>query len=167
MPKFEIEQKFRVRNPALIRKKIKALGAKKLSSGFEQNQVFDLTKLGAKGILRLRKSGKEGKLTFKGPRMDGLYKKRVEVESSVDYDRMNSIFGLLNWKPFFCYEKMREEYCLGKVLITLDRVKGHGWFTEIEASEKLIQKTARQLGFTNADREERTYLEILGWKRPR
>lgn len=166
MPRFEIEQKFRVKNPAVIRKKILALKAKKISSGFEQNQVFDLSRLGIEGILRLRKTGKKGKLTFKGPRLDGVYKKRVEVESDVDHDSMHTIFQLLKWKPFFCYAKNREEYKLGKVMITLDYLKGKGWFVEIEASEKDIKKTALKLGFKDSDREERTYLEILGYRRP-
>ena len=165
MPKFEIEQKFRVKNPAVIRKKILALKAKKVSSGSEQNQVFDLTRLGVQGILRLRKTGKKGKLTFKGPRLDGVYKKRLEVESDVDHDSMNTIFKLLKWKPFFCYEKTREEYKVGKVLITLDYLKGKGWFVEIEASAPDIKKTALKLGFNDSDREERTYLEILGYKK--
>lgn len=166
MAKLEIEQKFCVKNPAQMRRKILALKAKKISSGFEENQVFDLSRLGIEGILRLRKTGKKGKLTFKGPRLDGVYKKRVEVESDVDHDSMHTIFKLLNWKPFFRYSKTREEYKLGKVLITLDFLKGKGWFVEIEASEADIKKTALKLGFKDSDREERTYLEILGYKRP-
>ncbi len=166
MPRFEIEQKFRVKNPALVRKKIRSLKARRVSSGFEENQVFDLARLGVEGILRLRKTGKKGKLTFKGPRLDGVYKKRVEVESDVDHGSMHTIFQLLNWKPFFRYSKTREEYKLGKIFITLDYLKGKGWFAEIEASEKDIRKTALKLGFKDSDREERTYLEILGYKRP-
>lgn len=167
MAKFEIEQKFRVKSPALTRRKILALKAKRISSGFEENQVFDLSRLGIEGILRLRKTGSKGKLTFKGPRLDGIYKKRVEVETEVEHAGMNEIFKLLKWKPFFCYSKTREEYKIGKVLITLDFLKGKGWFAEIEASELDIKKTALKLGFTDSDREERTYLEILGYKRPR
>lgn len=165
MGKFEIEQKFRVKNPAEMRRRIKRLKAKKICSGFEENQVFDLSRLRVPGILRLRKSGEKGKLTFKGPRMAGVYKKRVEIETSVDYKTMDAIFKSLKWKPFFHYEKTREEYKLGKIFITLDYLKGKGWFVEIEASVAEIKKIAAKLGFTNADREERTYLEILGYKR--
>lgn len=163
MSKFEVEQKYRIADPSAFRKKIKALKAVKISDGAETNQVFDLRRFGIReGILRLRKSGKKGKLTLKGPRLKGRFKKRVEIETEVDYAKMELIFKTLGWKPACSYAKTRVEYDTGKAHVTLDYLKGHGWFAEIEGPAKEIHALERRLGLTRKDREERTYLEILG-----
>ncbi len=166
MKKFEVEQKYRLRAPAALRAKLRALKARKISGGAEINHVYPLTKLGIPGILRLRRDSRGGKLTFKGPRLKSAFKKRIEIETPVNYQEMKLILDSLNpGKPFF-YAKTREEYVFGKVLVTLDQVKGHGWFAEIEGPAMLIRPAAAKLGLKESDREERTYLEMLGWKRP-
>ena len=163
MKRYEVEQKYRIKDPAAFRKKIRALKARKILSGPEKNDVFDLKPFGMQeGILRLRKSGGKGKLTFKGPRMPGRFKKRIEIETAVDYENTRAIFAFLNWKPACRYEKIREEYRAGKALVTLDYLKNHGWFAEIEAKPRNIHALERKLGLKLSDREPRTYLEILG-----
>lgn len=162
MKTFEVEQKYRINDPAAFRRKIRALKARKVSSGHEENQVFDLRRFGIGGILRLRNAGGKGKLTLKGPRMAGKFKKRLEIETAVDYEKMNTIFGVLKWKPACRYAKKREEYKKGSAFITLDFLKGKGWFAEIEAAPKEIMVLQKKLGLKESDREERTYLEILG-----
>ncbi len=160
---YEVEQKYRVKNPAAFRRKIIALKARKISSGFEENAVYNLRKFGIReGILRLRRSGKKAKLTLKGPRLAGRFKKRVEIETEVDFTAMNLIFRALKWKPSCRYSKVREEYQKGSALIVLDFLKGHGWFAEIEAPARQIHLLERKLGLKISDREHRTYLQILG-----
>ncbi len=164
MKNLEVEQKYRIKDPAAFRRKIRSLRARLVSSGHEKNEIFGLQRLGVPGILRLRLTGKKAKLTFKGPRMAGRFKKRVEVETDVDPRNMAVIFKMLGWKPACHYEKRREEYRSGKALITLDYLKGRGWFAEIEASTREIHALEKKLGLKTSDREERTYLEILGLK---
>ena len=79
MRSFEIEQKYRLKNPAAVRNILRGLGAKKIRSGPESNELFDLEGMlkSRASVLRLRRHGKEarGLLTFKGPCLKNRYKK--------------------------------------------------------------------------------------------
>ena len=163
MKSFEVEQKYRVTKPSSFRKTLRALKAKKIFSDHEFNELYDIRKkFGVKGVLRLRKyAGGKGLLTFKGPRMPGKFKKRVEIETPMDFDKTRAIFKMLGLKVVARYAKWREEYSLGGCHVTLDYLKGAGWFAEIEGPHRKIEALAPRLGFSNKDREERTYLEIL------
>lgn len=161
---YEIEQKFRISNPATIRQRLKKLNAKKISSGEEFNELFDqgcvLRK--QKSVLRLRRFDKgKGLLTFKGPRLKGRYKKRLEIETRVDYAAARKMLLLLGYKPVAIYAKYREEYAIRGAHVTLDRLRSIGWFVEIEGSIKQIGVLTGLLGFKRSQQEHRTYLEIL------
>jgi predicted adenylyl cyclase CyaB len=163
MSSFEIEQKYRISNPNKIRERLKQLKAKKIASGHEYNALYDFQgKLRAKGkVIRLRSHRKgEGVLTFKGPRMEGKYKKRIEVETPVDFEAAKKIFELMGLEVIAEYSKKREEYTIGKTHVTLDQLKGIGWFAEIEGTENHIQALEKKLGLTEKDQEHRTYVEI-------
>lgn len=165
---FEIEQKYRIEHPRDIRKRIVRLGGKKIHSGLEINELYDykgrLRKNGC--VLRLRLyGGGKGKLTFKGPRQPhGRYKRRVEIETPVDFDKARLILKAMRYKKMTGYKKEREEFSLGGCYVCLDKLKKHGWFVEIEGSEKRIDALARRLGLTEEQEEHRTYLQILGKK---
>ena len=169
MNSFEIEQKYTIKNPARIRQVLKRFKARKLHRGHEINDLLDfkgeLRK--HKKVLRLRRNGNgSGLMTFKGPRMkSGRFKKRLEVETPVDFEKAQKIFELLGFNVARHYEKYREEYALGTAHVTLDRLKGFGWFVEIEASPAQIHSIAKRLGLSEKDQEDRTYLEILAKKR--
>jgi adenylate cyclase class 2 len=160
---FEVEQKYRVRNPALVRRRLKALKAKQLGDGHEKNELWDLGNLVRKksSVLRLRTFDGKGFLTFKGPKLKSRFKKRVEIETAVDPKAVRTMLTLLGFKVVARYEKRREEYLLGKAHVTLDVLSGIGWFVEIETAAGQIEKMARQLGFSKKDREERSYLEMV------
>ena len=161
----EIEQKYRVRKPASVLAVLKKLRARKIRSGFEKNELFDWKGMlrEKKSILRLRQNGKkkQGLLTFKGPRMKGRYKKRVEIETTVDHAVACRLLKNIGFQQVAAYSKRREEFVLGPAHVMLDYLKGHGWFLEIEAAPKTIASVEKQLGLSRQDREERTYLEIL------
>ncbi len=163
MNPFEIEQKYRLKNPAALRSKIKKLGAKLLRQGFEKNELWDYqNQVRSKGaVLRLRETKKGGLLTFKGPKLKSQFKRRVEVETSVKPHAVRKLFQKMGFRVIARYQKTREEYQLEKSHITIDYLRGHGWFSEIEASPKEIHRLERALGFTKKDREERTYLELV------
>ena len=170
MKTYETEQKYRLASPVRMRALLKRLGARKIASGTEYNELYDLEgRLRLKGgVLRLRHHGKkEGKLTLKGPRLGGKYKKRLELETKVEAGAMRAILESLGFVHTIAYRKTREEYVLGKALVTLDRLAGRGWFMEIEAAPSVIRQTEKKLGLTPDLYEDRTYLEILygsGWR---
>lgn len=167
MKTFEVEQKYRIKNPALIRKRLKALKAKRIASGHEANELWDLGRLlRRKGsVLRVRNFNGKGILTFKGPRLKSQFKKRVEVETQVDPAKIRTILSWMGFKIAARYEKKREEFTLGSAHVTIDDLGKFGWFVEIEAPAKQIGKIAGQLGFSAKDREERSYLEMVYGKK--
>ena len=161
MKRYEIEQKYRVRDAAGMRKRLKALGARCVRQGKEWNEFWDRGKelSGQKKVLRLRRLGSKAWLTLKGRRIPGRYTRRLELETEVRYPETRAILRTLGYKKMRQYTKRREEYQLSSCLITLDFVSRFGWFLEIEASQsKAIQRMARLLKLGEKDREERSYL---------
>lgn len=167
MSRFEVEQKFKIKNILQLRKKITALKARKQSAGNEINQFWDMEgKLRAEHkALRLRKFQNKSKLTLKGPHLGGRYSKRMELEIEVNFLTMQKILEHMGFKKVWSYSKHREEYWVKGALITVDRLPGLGWFAEIEAPARTITKLMNLMGLSQADREERTYSQLLREKR--
>ncbi len=161
----EIEQKYRVSNPAITRQKLFRLGARRIKSGSERNELFDLNGnlRKRKSLLRLRSWGKrDAWLTFKGPRLRGRFKRRLELETMVDYGRAKLILQYLGFRVVARYEKRREAFKFSSCVVALDYLlPRHGWFLEIEGSSRNIWRVAKRLGLQKADQEERSYLELL------
>jgi len=162
---YEVEQKYRVRDPERVRKCLLKMGARKVRSGMEYNELFDFFGLlrGKQSCLRLRHhKNKQGVLTLKGPRMKSRYKKRMEIELSVgDHKVAKTLITFLGFEMVTHYKKRREEYRLGPASVTLDHLARIGWFVEIETRPARIETIRKKLGIRQADREEKTYLEIL------
>lgn len=163
MSQYEIEQKYRIRSPESFRRILKKLGAKRIHAGKEFNELYDhgcaLMKDGK--VLRLRHhGGTEGVLTYKGRREKGRHKKRIEIETAVDQKQMRHILKQLGYTLEVSYRKYREEYRLGKALVTLDRMPKLGWFAEIEAASALIERVERKLQLKAEEREEQSYVEM-------
>ena len=83
----EIEQKYRLKDPAKTRALLKKIGARKIASGVELNEFYDkgdfLKK--QKVALRFRRFGKQpATLTLKGPRIRSRFTKRMEIETPMD-----------------------------------------------------------------------------------
>ncbi len=163
MKTFEIEQKFRCADLAIIRKKLKSLKACLINQGFEQNELWDLNGklLSKKSVLRLRRHGKTVELTFKGPRLKSKYSKRVELQTHVEYAPAKAILTALGYKISKQYSKKREVYRLGQLMVTLDTLPRLGTFVELEGPVRHIARAAAQFGFSDRDREERSYLAML------
>lgn len=164
---FEIEQKYRLKDPAKVRAILRKLGARKIAGGSETNEFFDRGKelRGKRLALRLRKYGKKATLTLKGPRLKAKFTKRMEIETPVNYALMRKILGRAGFKVVMRYKKERELYRLGTSIITLDRLPGFGRFLEIEGQPSSILGIEQKLGLVHADREERSYLQMMfGYK---
>lgn len=160
----EVEQKFRISDPAIIRNSIRSLGGRLRYKGGEKNTLYDYgNRLRHKSsILRLRQMNGQGILTFKGPRLKSRFKKRLEVELLVKAPKMRSLLRRLGFREIARYQKYREEYTVSsKAHITLDQLQGKGWFVEIEAPADQIMKIASKLRLGKRDRENRSYLAIV------
>jgi len=162
MPK-EIEMKAQLKNPDLIRKKLKELGAKYLGKEKQLNLTFDspyFKNVERGKFLRLRRTEKNTILTFKGNEESGSDAKiREEIEVQVDsFDDMLNILTLLGFVIKFKFEKKREIYSFEGAEVVIDEFPKLGWFCEIEAdSESKIKRIAVKLGIMPEELTNKTY----------
>ncbi len=168
MGSFEVEQKYRLREPSKIRALLKKIKARKIAGGPETNEFYDRAGLlkKQKVALRLRCFGKgPAVLTLKGPRIKNKFTKRIEIEAPIEYATARAVLGLAGFLQIGQYRKQRDVYRLGRTLVVIDRLKKFGWFLEIEGRGRDIAKVAAKLGLHDKDREERSYLQmVFGWK---
>ncbi len=160
----ENEQKYRAADIHAIRRALKTLRAVKVLAGQEHNELYDDSgKLRSKKqMLRLRYHGNtHAWLTFKGPRIKGKHKKRIEIETPVLYEEAKRILVLMGYRVVSIYRKYREQYKAGPAKVYLDFLPGVGWFVEIEGMSRAIEDTAKKLGLTASSHEHRSYRKIL------
>lgn len=161
---FEVEQKYRLEEPARVRTLLKKMGARKITSAIETNEFYDKDGFfkRQKVALRLRRfGGGPAKLTLKGPRLRSKFTKRMEVEMPVEYPVAKKVLNFLGCRVQKQYSKKRELYKLGETIVTVDFVKKFGWFLEIEGRPLMIRRIEKKLRLTREDREERSYLQML------
>ncbi len=149
----EAEAKVRVRCEDLskIESRIESLGFRLVYSGAEEDIYYnhpcrDVLKTDEAIRVRISRAGK--KVTYKGPRMGGKVKARVEYEARVDGD-IEAILEHLGFKPVIVVRKSRSLYKGESAIITLDRVEGLGCFVEVESidgSEEPVINVIRMLG---------------------
>jgi len=176
----EVEQKFRVAEPDLVRKKLGALGAK-FHEPITQVDVYfahpqrDFAQTDE--ALRLRRIGLENYMTYKGPRLDQTTKTRHEIElglaagSSSAADAAD-LLEALGFRRVATVTKQRSEatFAFQKREITacFDEVDKIGSFMEIEClcpeaetdqARQVILQLATELSL--ADVERSSYLELL------
>ena len=137
----------------------------------EADQLFDRPSNDVKGgdvpggelrasgrVLRLRLSGGEATVTYKGPaEANGPYKSREEIEFVVDDPAaFELVLSRLGYRRGFRYEKYRTKFeaadgaradKAGQGIVTLDETP-MGVFIELEGAEYWINAAAERLGFT-------------------
>lgn len=165
----EIEEKYRLQDPKALRLKLVEYQFKLIRSGNEMDEIYDQEGRlrSQRCILRLRSHDKEklGQLTYKGALLKGKHKQRVEWQSDVSLIEMRKILGLIGYSKVTEYRKRREEYRRGRTFVTIDYLRGIGWFSEIEASPRQITLWSSRFGFTTDMIEKKTYLAIYQEKR--
>jgi adenylate cyclase class 2 len=112
-------------------------------------------------LLRIRRVGEKGVLTFKGRKkvVEGI-KSREEIELSLaDPNTMERIFLALGYRPIFRYQKYREVYRWKRLEIVLDETP-IGVFLEIEGEIKGIHAAALALGFKPSDYISESYASL-------
>ncbi len=121
-------------------------------------------------VLRIRKVNKELIMTYKGPKLEGPAKSRLELETPVKPE-MFRILESVGFTKFITVSKVRQIYQKGGVIFSIDNVAGLGKYIEIEKqaeSEKELEKTKREvlsifesLGYTEKDIIKKPYLVLL------
>ncbi len=149
----ETEIKLRVPDAAEARRLIEQCGyTMAVPRLFESNSLFDTPErtLRQRGqLIRVRRAGVTGVLTFKAPGAPGRHKTRAELETQIsDPAAMESILQALGLTLAFQYEKYRTEFRRANSdgVVTLDETP-IGAFLEIEGSAAFIDSAARELGF--------------------
>lgn len=143
----EIEIKFKIKNPNLIKRKLKEKGAKFVGKTLERTIKFDTENkdLEKKGkFLRVR-TGFENVITYKRKLKSKKFKEREEIELEIsDPEKMKIILENLGFTNKWIMEKYREKWQWGSVEIVIDRLL-FGNFIEIEGNKKSIQKATKAL----------------------
>jgi len=155
--KREIEIKLRAGDAASARRRLRSAGFRvSRRRVFEANTVFDTPGMALRAsqeLLRVREAGGVVTVTYKGQPAPGRHKDREELELKVSGAAlMAAIFDRLGFRPAFRYEKYRTEYrkAGGAGVATVDETP-LGVFLELEGPPPWIDRTARALGFAEAD----------------
>jgi adenylate cyclase, class 2 len=161
----EQEMKIPVAAVTVVRGRLVERGGRCLhASALEDNLVLDderRTLAGTGRLLRVRTMGAECWLTLKGPgSFAGGVKSRDEIETSVEsaYSALAILDGL-GFRPVRRYQKRREAWSLGPIVVALDETPA-GDFVELEGPADLLAEAAAGLGLDPASAVRATYLDL-------
>lgn len=131
------------------------------SAALEDNWIFDKKdRLSSKGqLLRVRVDRRGSRITFKGKaRFEDNVKIRPELETGVeDFETTCKIFEALGYSLVRRYQKYREDWFLGSIVISLDHTP-IGDFVEFEGEG--CDRVAKRCGLDPEKAETRNYLRL-------
>lgn len=158
----ERELKFRCDDMSNLRERLAEAEAERVSASTkETNWVLDRDgELERRGeLLRVRSQGADARFTFKGPaRFEEGTKIRSEREVGTDdHEGVIEILRALGYETSCRYEKFRETWRLGGVLVCLDHTP-IGDFVEFEGDK--ASQVAKRFRFSPSEAEEANYLEL-------
>jgi predicted adenylyl cyclase CyaB len=159
---YERELKFADVNLSELKSRLVELEAERQGPPtLEDNFIFDADgALAASGsLLRLRVDGRGARITYKGPAsFDGMAKVRQEIESGIeDIEKVRALLEALGYSLVRRYQKKREEWLLGAIVISLDHTP-IGDFAEFEGEG--CETVAKRCGLDPAKAERRNYLRL-------
>ena len=160
----EIEMKFRLSRLAVVARRLRALGARRLHTVLQDDCYFDtprrrLLRQGC-GLrlrrVRLLRAGvgaldSRAELTYKGPaRRRAKAKVRPEHQTSVDDPAaVAAVLSACGLRPMVRLQKRRSLYRLGRCTVALDELPVLGCFVEIEGpGESAIRRIRDRLALT-------------------
>jgi adenylate cyclase, class 2 len=160
----EIEKKYRLTRKQRdeVLQRLPGIGAKRRGEEFEVNTLYAGETLDVgRSILRLRRVGKRGILTYKErfPTHSGIKHQREDETRVGDPDAMEMILDTLGFTPALVYEKRREIWTLGKSEIVIDELP-FGLFMEIEGTEQGIREVESKLAIKRLRTEMATYPQL-------
>ncbi|MFB6353021.1 MAG: class IV adenylate cyclase [Halobacteriales archaeon] len=157
-----------------VRDRLDALGADSLGTVEQVDTYYDhpvRSFAETDEALRLRRTGDDGYLTYKGPKVDDASKTRREVEVAVDAtDAADGLLRAVGFEPAAEVRKTRERYAHDGYTVSLDDVDGLGEFVEVEAAgEEAAIDALREgaydvldrLDLDPADQVRASYLALL------
>ncbi len=163
----EIEVKVPVADVAGIKARAENLGYAILRERhFEANILYDYQdrSLSLSGcLLRVRETPEGALFTFKGKVVhDPSFKVRPEVETLCESgSSLRSILENIGLRPFFRYEKFREEYEGEGGFLCLDELP-FGHYLELEGEPSAIEALAAALDLDRATFLKRSYADLYG-----
>lgn len=113
--------------------------------------------------LRIRYSGENSILTYKGPKLDKISKSREEFEAFVSGE-IEEILQKLGYKKILNVRKKRKVYLYKDYTVSIDDVEDLGEYIEIELKSENLQDIKRIENLFEVlflERERRSYLELL------
>jgi adenylate cyclase class 2 len=167
----EVEAKAYLSEPEVVMSKILEMGGREIYFTVQRDTYYrhpgrDFAMTDE--ALRIREEEGRSFITYKGPKLDDQTKTREELEVPlVDPKDLGALLLRLGFEPVAVVEKLRRGYLMGTLEVTVDEVKGLGYFLEVEAREcqDLEEGKARVLDILQRlglDRLERkSYLELL------
>lgn len=166
----EVEIKSRADDFFRIRRKLSDMGAEYLGKVRQRDIYFNHPSrdfIETDEALRIRYSDERTFITYKGPRMDRKTKSREEIEFEISSGHAaEKILERLGFKRSGEVSKLRENYSIDNMQISLDDVESLGRFVEIEIkgehNEENIEKLftiAKKLGLKEFITE--SYLEMV------
>ena len=180
---YEVEQKFRLRDDGPFRAALLALGAQQEMELQQTDWYYNHpTRHFAHSdeALRLRCSGDQNRVTYKGPKLDALTKTRQEIEVELAPGEgaaagFHALMTALGFQYVAQVRKTRQEFVLQwqqrPIHIALDELSDLGRFVELEESQvpaseldaarQRIAALASVLSLKPDDGERRSYLELL------
>lgn len=160
----EIEKKYRLTKQQRedVLQRLPLIGAKRKGEEFEENTLYAGATLDVgHAVLRLRRVGKRGILTYKErfPTRSDIKHQREDETRIDDPEAMELILDALGFTPALVYEKRRETWRLGKTEIVIDELP-FGLFMEIEGTEQGIRDVESKLGIKRLRTEPATYPQL-------
>ncbi len=155
--------------PKIVRK-LKAAGAEFLRRGLQTDSYFDDAKNSLRksdSALRIRHQRvgrkEQVKITFKGPRQKGRFKRRKEIQfESADARLAEMLLAELGYKKALVLQKKRRVWRLDGCLVALDTLPLLGDFVEIEGpGEKKIAGVQKKLGLADLSHIPESYTQLM------
>ena len=177
---YEVEQKFVVEELGGVRNRLVELGVERFGHRSEIDTYFNHPArdfVQTDEAVRLRRTGVENRITYKGPKIDQTTKTRREIdlclpEGEATFEKWSSMLEVLGFTPAGQVHKERDKAWLDwegyRVEVSLDTVTGLGTFVELEviaqedqldAARAAIGSLAEALGLVRNER--RSYLCML------
>ncbi len=162
----EIEAKVKVEDLRPVREALLAAGAQRVSKVREVNTYFMAAD--PEVALRTRQEIDEAgtmrsRVTYKGPRQPGRFKRREEIEFDVtDADAAGELLDRLGHQRAMVFEKDRETFILDDCEIVLDELPLLGTFVEVEGpTEEAIHAALTRVGLGDAPTISTGYASMI------
>ena len=171
---YEVELKARVKDPKLMRQKIKKI-ARFVKKVKKIDEYYTLEKEGyPTKSLRIRNQGSFHLVNFKKrvSYVQGIYTKKETEFNLQDIKGFLAVLKEFGFRPWMKKYKESEIYKYKSANIELNHLRGLGWFVEVEIltinkvseARKTILFISKLLGINKGDIEKNGYTKLL-WEK--